>query len=101
MDRGSGSRTPRRPATCSRSRTAGGGTRPGSPEREVKARPEPETAAISRRRFLEATPVVTALAATGGLTVAAAADDPAPHQAMGTKVGEVTDTSAIVWTRLT
>jgi alkaline phosphatase D len=30
-----------------------------------------------------------------------AVDDPQPHQASGIKVGEVTGTSAIVWTRLT
>src|SRR6185437_16953519 len=59
---------------------------------------------ISRRRFLEETPVLAAGAATALQWSAAARgaeDDPAPRQAMGTKVGEVTDTSAIVWTRLT
>ena len=59
---------------------------------------------ISRRRFLENSPVVAV--ASGSLTAlgwpaASGAEVPAPHQAMGTKVGEVTDTSAIVWTRLT
>jgi alkaline phosphatase D len=58
----------------------------------------PVIPAVSRRRFLEVAPV--AVAAAGALTTAAA-EDPRAHQAMGTRVGEVTDSSAIVWTRLT
>ena len=60
------------------------------------------TPGISRRQFLEDSPVVAAgaLAALQWPAVLGA-EAPAPHQAMGTKVGEVTDTSAIVWTRLT
>src|SRR5262249_50164308 len=42
--------------------------------------------------------VATQLPATPS---ALSADTDQPHQAMGIKVGEVTDTTAIVWTRLT
>jgi alkaline phosphatase D len=51
---------------------------------------------ISRRRFLEA---AAALPVLSGPVLGAL--DPPPHQAMGTRAGEVTDTSAIIWTRLT
>ena len=50
---------------------------------------------LSRRAFLATGAVVAANAP------AAAADPPAPRQASGVKVGEVTDSSAIVWVRLT
>ena len=57
---------------------------------------------VSRRRFLEDSPVALAGAlAALQLPAALGAEALAPQQAMGTKVGEVTDTSAIVWTRLT
>ena len=61
--------------------------------------------AFNRRKF-----IATSAAAGGMVGVAAvpwsapAADsmpDPASRQASGMKIGEVTDTSAIVWTRLT
>src|SRR5256885_1618056 len=51
---------------------------------------------LSRRQFLAAG---AALAATA--TAGPAADTPAPRQASGVKVGEVTDTTALVWARLT
>lgn len=54
---------------------------------------------LSRRKFLAGS-----LAATGALAAPhlfAAQPDPASRQATGVKVGEVTDTSAIVWMRLT
>lgn len=50
---------------------------------------------LSRRAFLATGAVVAAVAP------AAAADPPSHRQATGVKVGEVTATSAIVWTRLT
>ncbi len=60
------------------------------------------TPGISRRQFLEDSPVVAAGAVAALQWPAVlAAEAPAPQQAMGTKVGEVTDTSAIIWTRLT
>jgi len=55
---------------------------------------------LSRRRFLAAS-AGTALALPL-VDVARAADEkPASHQATGVKVGEITPTSAIVWTRIT
>jgi len=51
---------------------------------------------LSRREFLAAGAVVAA-APVGGF----GADAPSHHQATGVKVGEVTDTSAILWARLT
>lgn len=51
---------------------------------------------VSRRTFLAAGAIAAGLPPLG-----LAADPPAHHQASGVKVGEVTDTSAIVWTRLT
>lgn len=51
---------------------------------------------LSRRQFLATGAVLASAASTGH-----AADQPAPHQASGVKVGEVTDRTAIVWTRLT
>src|SRR4051794_30653125 len=53
--------------------------------------------AVSRRQFLAAG--AAAAVVTRGL--AGAADAAPPRQATGVKVGEVTDSSAIVWTRLT
>ena len=58
--------------------------------------------AISRRTFVARS--TGALAAAAGLpefTAQAAAENPVPHQATGTRVGEVTENSAIVWIRLT
>lgn len=54
---------------------------------------------LARRRFMQS-------ASVAALTlplhrIAQAAESAGPHQAMGTRVGEVTETSAIVWTRLT
>lgn len=52
----------------------------------------------TRRTFLKGAAVL----ATGSLMRPVfAADAPEPRQATGVKVGEVTDTTAIVWTRLT
>ncbi len=52
----------------------------------------------TRRDFIKSTAV---LAGGALLPSARAADAAAAHQATGVKVGEVTDTTAIVWTRLT
>ncbi len=55
---------------------------------------------ITRRAF-----VASSSAAVAGTVIAShasgAADAAGPFQAMGTRAGEVTDTTAIVWTRLT
>jgi alkaline phosphatase D len=61
---------------------------------------------VTRRRFLaDSAALATASVVAGQMNslLAAAAETNAnpPHQAMGTKAGEVTDTSAIIWTRLT
>ena len=59
---------------------------------------------LSRRRFVaDSTRLLAggAVASQLGRTLAQAADAPEPCQAMGTRTGEVTDTTAIVWTRLT
>lgn len=59
---------------------------------------------VTRRGFLAKSAVLTAASFTGAKwssLVATAAEPASPQQAMGTKVGEVTDSSAIVWTRLT
>lgn len=59
---------------------------------------------VTRRAFLADS---AALAASSivvgklGSLLAGGAESVSPRQAMGTKVGEVTDTTAIVWTRLT
>src|SRR5262245_60255522 len=54
---------------------------------------------ITRRNFIEgASAAVLALPAH---RAAAGAEPEGPHQATGTRVGEVTATSALVWTRLT
>lgn len=67
--------------------------------------PEKDAASLTRRRFIAAT---TSIA--GALTTSAQADDAkadetdsnrASQQATGVRVGEVNNTSAIVWTRLT
>lgn len=50
---------------------------------------------ITRRQFIR----TSAVAAVASPLVAAAAGE--PHQATGVRVGEVTDSTAIVWTRLT
>jgi alkaline phosphatase D len=55
-------------------------------------------APITRRSFVTGT---TALAAVGPEPLGTAADGPPAHQATGTRVGEVTADSAVVWTRLT
>lgn len=53
---------------------------------------------LSRRTFLAAT-ATTALAANAA--AANTRDKPTAHQATGVRVGEITPTSAIIWTRLT
>jgi alkaline phosphatase D len=58
-----------------------------------------KTSAITRRRFIEG---ASAAALTLPLhRIAQAAEGTGPFQATGTRVGEVTENSAIVWTRLT
>lgn len=51
---------------------------------------------ISRRHFLESTAVIAL-----GLPLVGRAEEKGPQQAVGTRAGEVTDSTAIVWTRLT
>jgi alkaline phosphatase D len=57
---------------------------------------------VSRRTFLKTSAGLTvgALVATHA-TSSAAAELTGPHQATGTRIGEVTSNSAIIWTRLT
>src|SRR4051812_35855546 len=54
---------------------------------------------ITRRDFIESTSA-TVLALPWHRT-APGAESEGPHQATGTRVGDVTESSAIVWTRLT
>ncbi len=53
---------------------------------------------VSRRTFLAAT-ATTALSANDAISDTR--DKPTSHQATGVRVGEITPTSAIIWTRLT
>ncbi len=62
---------------------------------DVHGRTMSQTSSLNRRRFIQTT--ATAALATPWLAQAAVG----PFQATGTRVGEVTDTTAIVWTRLT
>jgi alkaline phosphatase D len=56
---------------------------------------------VTRRTFL-ATSAGTALVIPQAVSAGAlAAEEASPHQAIGTRVGEVTADSAVVWTRLT
>ncbi len=58
----------------------------------------------TRRSFLAESTIVAGSLMVGGATAHATnrqAEEPATRQATGTRVGEVTDHSAIVWTRLT
>src|SRR5262245_42641722 len=58
---------------------------------------------LTRRSFVARSTALLGAAATAQNLdpVLTAADAPETHQAMGTRVGEVTPDSAIVWTRLT
>ena len=58
---------------------------------------------LNRRSFLARSTAAVATTATMQelVSYSHAADSPLTYQAMGTRVGEVTPTSAIVWTRLT
>ena len=57
---------------------------------------------INRRKFVAQTALGLTTAATiSHFNVDAAFADADPHQAMGTRTGEVTDNSAIIWVRLT
>ena len=56
---------------------------------------------INRRTFVSQTTAAVAGSLLLPDVLAQAADSPPSHQAMGTRVGEVTENSAIVWTRLT
>ncbi len=51
---------------------------------------------ISRRHFLETTAVLAF-----GTPLAARAADVGPQQIVGVRAGEVTDSTAVIWTRLT
>ena len=62
----------------------------------------PLSESLTRRRFLAASAGTALLLPRLTETSAVGAEAPAgPHQATGTRVGEVTENSAIVWTRLT
>ncbi len=61
--------------------------------------PSPDS--ISRRRFVTTCTGTLALSAVLPDLLAAQDRGPEAHQAMGTRVGEITHDSAIVWTRLT
>ena len=54
---------------------------------------------ITRREFVAGSSVAAATLIASRSVVGA--DVAGPFQAMGTRAGEVTDTTAIVWTRLT
>ena len=59
---------------------------------------------LTRRAFVTHTTTMvagTVVSAKFGSLNAQTASDQGPYQAMGTRAGEVTDTTAIVWTRLT
>jgi len=57
---------------------------------------------ISRRRFIgQSSVALTASLLVPGSDSLAADGTPVPHQAMGTRCGDVTSDTAIVWTRLT
>jgi alkaline phosphatase D len=65
---------------------------------------KPSLRALSRRDFLADSARLAAasvLAGEASVPAAEGAETPPSRQAMGTKVGEVTDTAALVWTRLT
>ncbi|MGE0536545.1 MAG: alkaline phosphatase [Pirellulales bacterium] len=61
---------------------------------------QPLSTHLSRRLFL-ATSAGSALLFPRAAAAETDSTEPGPHQAMGTRVGEVTQSSAIVWTRLT
>ena len=56
---------------------------------------------VSRRKFLAASAAGATAISAAGVPALAGSDSPTSRQATGVKVGEVTDTSAIVWMRLT
>jgi len=57
---------------------------------------------INRRKFVAQSALgITTIATISHFNVDAAFADADPHQAMGTRTGEVTDNSAIIWVRLT
>jgi alkaline phosphatase D len=56
---------------------------------------------VDRRKFLVGSAGATAATVSLSALASVAAADDGTRQAMGTRVGEVTDTEAIVWTRLT
>jgi alkaline phosphatase D len=56
---------------------------------------------VTRRAFLADSAVVAAASLVVGRSTSHAVEAEPPRQATGTKVGEVTDSAAIVWTRLT
>ena len=58
-----------------------------------------KTFALNRRRFIQGASAAAFVLPLRG--IASAAEGEGPHQATGTRVGEVTESSAIVWTRLT
>ncbi len=60
----------------------------------------PDFLPFNRRLFLKSTVASAAIAASASAQETAKGDDPV-YQATGVRIGEVTPTSAIVWTRLT
>ena len=64
----------------------------------MKKRSTARRASTTRREFIKNTAI---LAGATLIRPTLAADAPAPRQATGVKAGEVTDTTAIIWTRLT
>jgi alkaline phosphatase D len=67
-----------------------------------KRSPSPVPASITRRTFLTRSTGAAAGAACLPALIGYAEDEkPGAHQATGTRVGEITDRTAIVWTRLT
>jgi len=63
-------------------------------------RSERSSTQLSRRHFLAAS-AATALFVPHSVSASDLQSETGPHQATGTRVGEVTESSAIVWTRLT
>jgi phosphodiesterase/alkaline phosphatase D-like protein len=67
-----------------------------------------KTTTFNRREFVTGSSAalagaagVASVAALAANDAAGAAEEAGPFQALGTRVGEVTDSTAIIWTRLT
>ena len=77
--------------------------RPHTPTFPMNQKKKTPRTQVSRRAFIRTSAHVAAGSVLAASTVAALHGEnvKAVHQATGVKVGEVTETSAIVWTRLT